>query len=317
MDTSDRIYYYFISRFFGVFIQFKQRIFIEYFTRQVKSHYEVDQSLYSLFLDEEMIYTCAFYQNEDETLEQAQINKIDTIINRISLPSTAKVLDIGCGWGAFARRLVQKQNNVDVVGLSISKNQLNWARTFSQKQLCSQEYSRIDFRLEDYLFHCPQNPDTYNAVVVIGMIEHVGLGHYHRFLNCIYETLQSMGKALIHTIISPTSKKPSNRWIDKHIFPGGYTPSIPELLGAVEKTSFIVENVFLHEGINYWNTIRDWRANFDISWNTLRNERMSQFSTPKIQEQFFRTWYFYLSSVQNMFDEGLMGFKIAQILLKK
>ena len=175
--------------------------------------------------------------------------------------------------------------------------------------------SRIEYRLEDYVDH--DRSSYYDAVSVIGMIEHVGLGGYPQFFSKIHRLLKPGGKALIHTIVSPSPSVPSNRWIDKHIFSGGYTPSISELTRAAEKQPFRITCLFVYEPRHYRKTIECWLSNFERNAPMLRSYLFQVEHTEREVSRMMRTWMFYLSGVRNMFLEGEGSHQVVQLCLER
>jgi cyclopropane-fatty-acyl-phospholipid synthase len=162
-------YYQFMATLRGVHYYLGQYLLNSYYTRKVRRHYEVDSKIYEMILDDELVYTCAFFANEHESLGEAQRNKLAAAISRMELPSgRARVLDIGCGWGATARALVKYHPSVNVCGLSISESQIEWAKQKDLQSLAARQCSRIEYRLEDYADH--DRVDWYDAISVIGMI---------------------------------------------------------------------------------------------------------------------------------------------------
>jgi cyclopropane-fatty-acyl-phospholipid synthase len=310
-------YYQFTATFKGLRYYLGQYILNSYYTRKVKSHYEVDSKIYELILDEEMIYTCAFFNDEQETLESAQQNKLSAAIHRMDLPgSDAKVLEIGCGWGALARALVRSHANAEICGLSISKGQIDWAKQRDLQSLSDTQMARIQYRVEDYADHKFYN--YYDAVAVVGMIEHVGLGGYNHFFRSLYDFLKPGGRCLIHTIVSPTPADPTNRWIDKHIFTGGYAPAISELLKAIEQHPFRIAGIYVYAPHQYRRTIECWLSNLTKNIGRITSHLKSTSLTDTDVEKFIRTWTFYLSGVRNMFSEDRPGgHQVIQVCIKK
>jgi cyclopropane-fatty-acyl-phospholipid synthase len=218
-------YYQFISKLRGVGFYLRQYILNRHYTRQVKRHYEVDPKIYEMILDNEMFYTCAFFVDGDECLSAAQQNKANITVERMSLRNgPVRVLDIGCGWGGMLRSIVKRHNQVEVCGLSISSSQIEWAKKRDDETLSRQQADRMEYRLEDYVDH--ERRDYYDAISIIGMIEHVGLGGYDEFFGKIHDFLKPGGTAVVHTIVSPLPAIPTNSWIDRHIFTGGYSSVI-------------------------------------------------------------------------------------------
>jgi cyclopropane-fatty-acyl-phospholipid synthase len=287
------------------------------YTRKVRRHYEVDSRIYEMILDPEMVYTCGFFESCDQGLDVAQQNKLSLAITRLGLPvGPVKVLDIGCGWGATARALVRSHKHAEVCGLSISKGQIEWAQEHDGLLLPPDQRRRIAYRVEDYLDHHPYG--TYDAVIVIGMIEHVGLGGYENFFRRLYGFLKPGGTAVIHTIASPAPGKPTNRWIDKHIFTGGYTPAISELIRAIEHQPFSITGLFIHRPGDYRRTIECWLNNFIENEATLAHYLLVEGETEGEIARFIRTWLFYLSGVRNMFsDDNPRSYQVVQACIRR
>lgn len=303
-------YFSFISKIRGPFFRFKRAFLDKNETRSVSTHYDLDSEMYASFLDEEMIYTCAFFDDPEDALEDAQQRKLDIAIERIGLRDTSvDVLDIGSGWGALERRIVKVKKNWKITGLSLSINQINWAQKRNEEKLTDIQLKRINYECKDYLSYNSDKGGEFDGIFVIGMLEHVGKENHRSFVKKITELLRSNGRCLIHTIVGPESRQPSNKWIDANIFPGGYAPSVAELVEMFEGSGLIVDDIFLHAGVNYRLTIERWTRNFVDNW----------VQAPETHERnlFFRTWYFYLSSVRNMFDERILKHQIAQIVLRK
>jgi cyclopropane-fatty-acyl-phospholipid synthase len=315
--TKFRRYYEFVAAFRGFRHYLEQYLLNHYYTRQVRSHYEVDSKVYEKILDEEMLYTCAFFENGVSTLSEAQRNKVSTSISRLGLGMEhTKVLDIGCGWGAVARALVKDHPGCDVCGLSISRNQIQWAVKKDTIALSAEQSNRIEYRVEDYTRHEREN--YYDAVLAIGMLEHVGLGGYDEFFLSLYKFLKPTGVALIHTIVAPKPARPTNRWVDRHIFTGGYAPAISELISAIERSSFRVTNIYVHPPNHYRKTIEYWLDNFSRNETSVAGFLMASGSSSSEAERFIRTWLFYLSGVRNMFSDGdPLSHQVVQVCIRK
>ena len=317
---KDRLFFrYFLFTYRAKYFSFmvRQRFFTRYFTRKVRHHYEFDSDLYSIFLDAEMVYTCAFFENEKDQLSIAQSRKLDTVIERMKLPNgKIKLLEIGCGWGSLARRVVKMNPEIQYTGLTIAKDQIKRAKLLDNQRLTSEQNNRINYLLEDYLDHIADGNTGYDGIAVIGMMEHVGLGHYDKFLQKICSLLKFERRAVIHTIISDKSGEPTNTWIDKHIFHGGYAPSLAEITHAVEKCSCKIEIIFVHKPDHYRRTIECWLHNFEENWDSYKSNNLATWSNEK-SDELFRTWHFYLSSVRNMFVPTAMNFQVAHIVIIK
>ena len=204
-------------------------------------------------MDDECVYTCAFF-DKNESLEEAQINKYHTICNRLGLSGEkADVLNIGCGWGSFERYLVKQNDQIKVTGLSISESQIEWANQRNYTHLEEKQLNRINLKIEDYLIH--KSTEGYNAIVAIGMVEHVGLSGYKEFFRKAHSLLKPSGKILVHMIVKPESAVPTNSWMDKYIFPGGYTPSIKEITESVEDLNLRVMGIYIHGPSHYASVV--------------------------------------------------------------
>lgn len=295
-----RTYYEFISTLRWARHYLRQFILNKLYTRKVKAHYDIDSKIYELILDEEMFYTCAVFSEENHTLAAAQQAKAAAVIRRLSLPtSNALVLDIGCGWGGMARAIVRSHGTAEVCGLSISSNQITWAKDRSGEHLSKQQGSRIEYRVEDYIDH--ERRDHYDAILVVGMIEHVGLGGYNEFFERIRSFLKPGGTAVIHTIVSPLPASPTNRWIDKHIFAGGYTPAISELIDAAERGRLYISALHVYPPMHYRKTLESWIRNFISNADAIQRYLQSSGYDEARIDKFTRTWMFYLSVARNMF----------------
>lgn len=303
-------YFSMVSRIRGPLFRIRRYLLDPLDSRQVATHYELDAELYTSFLDEEMLYTCAFFEEGAETLEQAQERKKDLVTQRLGIDDgQVEVLDVGSGWGAFERYLTQKFPNLKITGITLAANQIEWATRRNEKTLSSSELSRIRYEKSQYLKFRLGESDLFDRIFAVGMIEHVGRCKYADFVKNTKRLLKKNGKCLVHTIVSPKRATPSNKWIETFIFPNGYTPSLSELVEAFEEDGLIIEGVFLHEGKNYFLTLEEWRQRFLKNWlsPTVDHDRL----------RFGRMWHFYLSVARNMFDEQLLRHQVAHVLIKK
>jgi cyclopropane-fatty-acyl-phospholipid synthase len=310
-------YYRFTAALRGLRYYLGQHLLSRYYTRKVKRHYDVDSRIYEMILDPEMLYTCAFFEEANETLQVAQGKKLAAALSRMNLPQgPAKVLDIGCGWGAMARAVVREYPCAEVCGLSISKNQIDWAARRDSQVLAADQFCRIEYHLEDYVDH--NRSKFYDGISVIGMIEHVGLTGYDTFFGCVYKFLKPGGTALVHTIVSPIPADPTNRWIDRHIFTGGYAPSVSELTRAIERYPFRIAGLYIYRPRHYRRTIECWLQNFRSNVSGV-SSYLRTLGEPEIKiEKFIRTWLFYLSGVRNMFsEEDSQSHQVVQFAITK
>ena len=265
----------------------------------VAHHYDISEKFYDLFLDEKRQYSCAYFKSEDNTLEEAQNNKIDHIIKKLNLKPNQRVLDIGCGWGTLAIDIAKK-TQCEVVGITLSENQLKYAK---QKAKEMNLENQLEFRLVDYR----QLNEKFDRVVSVGMFEHVGRKFYKKYFNKVYDFLNEDGVALIHTIGSINPPRGPQPWITKYIFPGGYTPSLSEVTLPIEKSGLIVSDIEVLR-THYQHTLRNWKDRF-IS----KKEQVLEM----FDEKFFRMWEFYLVGCEMAFkwsDQVVFQFQLTKKL---
>ncbi len=225
--------------------------------RNVAHHYDLNGRLYSLFLDRDRQYSCAYFARGDETLEEAQAEKKRHIAQKLCLTRPGlHVLDIGSGWGGMAITLAQ-QYGARVTGITLSVEQLEEARARAAAAGVSDQ---VRFELQDYR----TVTGTYDRIVSIGMFEHVGITHYAQFFRTLRRLLQPDGVALIHAIGRSDGPSVTNPWITRHIFPGGYSPALSEVFRAVEHERLIATDVEILR-LHYAETIRHWRRRFDAN----------------------------------------------------
>ena len=260
--------------------------FIKKSKMNVAHHYDISDELYELFLDPKKQYSCAYFKNEDDTLETAQNNKINHIIKKLNIKSGQRILDIGSGWGSLAIDIA-KSIDCDVTGITLSENQYN----FSLKKIKDLGLEKkVRFKLLDYR----QVNDKFDRVVSVGMFEHVGRKYYKKFFDQIFNLLDENGVAIVHTIGSVDPPRDPQPWINKYIFPGGYTPSMSEMTKPIEKSGLIVSDVEVLK-LHYSLTLRHWKERFLSN----KNKVISMFD-----EKFFRMWEFYLTSCEIAFKYG-------------
>jgi cyclopropane-fatty-acyl-phospholipid synthase len=265
----------------------------------VAHHYDISNKFYDFFLDEKRQYSCAYFKNEDDTLEVAQNNKIDHIIKKLNLKPDHKVLDIGCGWGTLALEIAKK-TQCTVVGITLSKNQLEYAH---QKTKEMNLENQVEFRLADYR----QLNEKFDRVVSVGMFEHVGRKFYKKYFNKVFDFLNEDGVALIHTIGSVNPPRGPQPWITKYIFPGGYTPSLSEVSLPIEKSGLIISDIEVLR-MHYAHTLKNWKERF----MSKKGKVLEMFD-----EKFFRMWEFYLVSCEMAFkwsDQVVFQFQLTKRL---
>ncbi|MFD2248379.1 cyclopropane fatty acyl phospholipid synthase [Pontibacter ruber] len=245
--------------------------------RSAQRHYDIGNKLYQLMLDKRMTYSCGYWKNADN-LDQAQENKLDLICRKIRLQPGQRVLDIGCGWGSFARYAAEKYG-AEVVGLTVSRQQLELGR-----ELC--KGLPVELRLQDYR----DVREQFNHVVSVGMFEHVGYRNYRTYMQTVARCLKNNGLFLLHTIGGPFSRTSSDPFTNTYIFPNSLLPSIKQLGAATEKL-FVVED-WHNFGQYYDPTLMAWFRNFDQNWIQLQEE---------YGKRFYRMWKYYLLSSAGSF----------------
>ena len=260
--------------------------FIKKSKMNVAHHYDISDDLYNLFLDSKKQYSCAYFKDENDSLETAQNNKINHIIKKLNIKPNQKVLDIGSGWGSLAIDIA-KTAQCEVTGITLSKNQLNYSIK-KAKELNLE--NQVNFKLMDYR----QLNEKFDRIVSVGMFEHVGRKFYKRFFVQINKLLNDEGIALIHTIGSVNPPRDPHPWITKYIFPGGYTPSMSEVTSSIEKSGLIATDIEVLR-MHYSHTLRHWKERFLAN----KSKVIEMFD-----EKFFRMWEFYLTSCEISFKWG-------------
>ena len=254
--------------------------------KNVNHHYDLSEKLYDLFLDKKRQYSCAYFKNENDSLDDAQTNKIDHIIKKLNIKPNQRVLDIGSGWGSLAIDIAQK-TNASVTGITLSKNQFDYSNKKAKEMNLG---NQVDFKLIDYR----QINEKFDRIVSVGMFEHVGRKFYKTYFNQVSKLLKDDGISLIHTIGSVNSPREPQPWITKYIFPGGYTPSLSEIAGPIEKSGLIISDIEVLR-MHYSHTLRHWKKRF----LSKKHEVLEMFD-----EKFLRMWEFYLASCEMVFKWG-------------
>jgi cyclopropane-fatty-acyl-phospholipid synthase len=260
--------------------------FIKKSKMNVAHHYDLSDDLYDLFLDPKKQYSCAYFQNENDNLETAQNNKIKHIIKKLNIKPNQKILDIGCGWGSLIIDIA-KSIKCEATGITLSENQYNYcikkAKEFNLE-------NQVKFKLMDYR----ELNEKFDRIVSVGMFEHVGRKFYKNFFKQIENLLDKDGVSLIHTIGSVNPPRDPHPWITKYIFPGGYTPSLSEISGPIEKAGLIVSDIEVLK-MHYAYTLMHWRQNCEAN----KDKIIQMFD-----EKFFRMWEFYLAGCESAFKWG-------------
>ena len=235
-------------------------------------HYDLGNELYQAMLDKRLTYSCGYWKDA-RTLDEAQEAKLELVCKKIGLRPGMRVLDIGCGWGSFAKYAAEKYG-ASVVGLTVSKEQVALG-----SELC--KGLPVEFRLQDYR----EVTGSFDAVISIGSFEHFGYKNYATYMQVVDRCLKENGIAFIHTIGSNNSATTGEAWTDKYIFPNGMLPSIAQIGKALEGR-FVMED-WHNFGPYYDPTLMAWHANFEAAWPELKKN---------YDERFHRMWRYYLLS---------------------
>ncbi|MFN7161037.1 MAG: cyclopropane fatty acyl phospholipid synthase [Candidatus Gracilibacteria bacterium] len=235
-------------------------------------HYDLGNDLYEAMLDKNMVYTCGYWKDATD-LDTAQEAKLDLVCKKIGLKEGQKILDIGCGWGSFAKFASEKYK-VHVTGITIAKEQVKLAR-----ERC--KGLDVDIQLMDYR----EMQGSFDHIISLGMFEHVGFKNYRTYMKVAQRLLADDGLFLLHTIGGNVSTTHTDPWIEKYIFPNSMLPSVKQIAAASEGL-FVMED-WHNFGTNYDKTLMAWESNFRKHWNKLSN---------KYDERFYRMWRFYLLS---------------------
>ena len=260
--------------------------------KHIQHHYDLGNDFYRLWLDAEMVYTCAYYATPDATLEQAQVAKLDHVCRKLMLEPGQRVIEAGCGWGSLALHMA-REYGVKVRAFNISKEQVAYARERASREGLD---GAVEFVLDDY-----RNIEgTCDAFVSVGMLEHVGVQNYRSLGAVIARTLKSNGLALVHSV-GRNRPTPVNAWLEQRIFPGSYPPSLREMTAIFEPFNFSiidVENLRLH----YARTLREWLTRFDRAADTVR---------ATYDEEFIRAWRLYLAGCSaGFFSNSIQLFQV-------
>jgi cyclopropane-fatty-acyl-phospholipid synthase len=262
--------------------------------RNVAHHYDLNGRLYDLFLDPDRQYSCAYYARDDMTLEEAQVAKKHHIAAKLNLDRPGlRVLDIGCGWGGMALTLA-RDYGAQVTGITLSKEQFEVARARAREAGLG---DRITIELRDYRDVRHQ----YDRIVSVGMFEHVGVGQFDRFFRAVRECLLPDGVALLHSIGRMDGPGSTNPWLDKYIFPGGYSPALSETIAAIERADLWVTDCEILR-LHYAKTIAEWRRRFEAR----RDEVVEMYDA-----RFYRMFDLYLVGAELSFRvQAHMNFQL-------
>jgi cyclopropane-fatty-acyl-phospholipid synthase len=252
--------------------------------RNVAHHYDLSGALYDLFLDKDRQYSCAYFANNNQSLEEAQADKKRHIAAKLALTQPGlKVLDIGSGWGGLGLYLA-RVGGCDVTGVTLSAEQ---HKVSNRRAAETGLDGRVRFHLRDYR----EETGRYDRIVSVGMYEHVGPGHFREFFRTLKRLLKEDGVALLHSIGRMAPPGTSNPWIRKYIFPGGYTPALSETVAAIEREGLWITDIEILR-LHYAETLKEWNRRFQA-----RRPEVSAL----YDERFCRMWEFYLTACEISF----------------
>jgi cyclopropane-fatty-acyl-phospholipid synthase len=261
--------------------------------QNVAHHYDLDARLYSLFLDADKQYSCAYFETPETGLDDAQLAKKRHIAAKLLIQPNHRVLDIGCGWGGLGLYLAETAG-ADVTGITLSTEQLQIANARAEE---GNPGHAAKFLLQDYR----DVGGSFDRIVSVGMFEHVGVDFYDAFFKRCAELLDDNGVMLLHSIGRSTGPDVSSPWIRKYIFPGGYIPAVSEVIPAIERAGLLICDIEILR-LHYAETLKAWRERF-----LARREEAVQL----YDERFARMWEFYLAASEMSFrKQNLMNFQI-------
>jgi len=259
----------------------------------VHVHYDLSGKLYDLFLDSDRQYSCAYFEHEDATLEQAQLAKKRHIAAKLNIKPGMRVLDIGCGWGGMGLYLAEICG-AEVTGATLSEEQFAVANQRAQERGLQ---DRVKFLLKDYR----QIAERFDRIVSVGMFEHVGLNQYSTFFKSCAKLLKADGTALLHSINRSDGPGATSAWLRKHIFPGGYIPALSEVIPHMEKQGLYITDIEILR-LHYAKTLRLWLNNFIGNRDKVK---------ALYDERFCRMWEYYLAGSEVSFRHiGMNNFQI-------
>ncbi|MFL6622611.1 MAG: cyclopropane fatty acyl phospholipid synthase [Sulfurifustis sp.] len=247
---------------------------------EIRRHYDLGDDLFRAMLDKRMVYSCAYWQDA-ANLDEAQEAKLDLVCRKLNLRRGMRVLDIGCGWGSFIKFAAERYG-VTAVGITLSLDQARLGA-----EMC--RGLPVEIKVQDYR-DLARGAERYDAVVSIGMFEHVGYKNYPAFMRIARACLKPDGLFLLHTIGGNLSQVSFDRWMSENIFPNAMLPSIKQIASAAEGV-FVMED-WHNFGVHYDKTLMAWYDNFNRTWPTLKD---------KYGERFYRVWKCYLLTCAGSF----------------
>jgi cyclopropane-fatty-acyl-phospholipid synthase len=261
--------------------------------RNVARHYDIDGSIYDLFLDRDRQYSCGYFPDDHAGLDEAQLAKKRHIAAKLVLAAGHRVLDVGSGWGGLGIYLA-KTAGADVTGVTLSREQLSIA---NQRVAREGLQRTVRFELQDYR----KVDGRFDRIVSVGMFEHVGVNHYTGYFRKIRQLLADDGVALVHSIGRSEPPGATHPFIAKYIFPGGYIPALSEMVHAIERSGLIIADIEVLR-LHYAKTLQAWRERFLANWDNAAAIR---------DEKFCRMWEFYLAGSEAAFRyQGLVVFQV-------
>src|SRR5215470_8396633 len=265
--------------------------------RNVAHHYDLDGRLYSLFLDADRQYSCAYFEKPNLSLDDAQLAKKRHLAAKLIIEPNKRILDIGCGWGGLGLYLAEV-GGADVTGITLSREQHAIANERAAEKGLTES---ARFRLQDYR----DVTGPFDRIVSVGMFEHVGVNHYDNFFQKSAQLLADEGVMVLHSIGRSEGPAATNPWIAKYIFPGGYIPALSELLPKIEKAGLLVTDIEILR-LHYAETLKHWRERFLAHRDDLEKLYDARFT---------RMWEFYLAASEMTFREQNM--MVMQLQLTK
>lgn len=252
----------------------------------VSFHYDIGNDFYKLWLDETLTYSCGYFKSENDSLAQAQRNKVEHILKKLNLKKGQRLLDIGCGWGQLIITAA-KEYGVKAKGITLSKEQMTEAKRKVKEEGLQ---DLVDIEISDYR---ELKNEKFDRIVSVGMIEHVGKEFLGEYFSSVYELLEEGGLSLLHCITG-VKNGGTDAWINKYIFPGGYLPSVRELVDNICENDFYLTDV---ESLrrHYGRTLEHWAENFEKAMPKI--EKMKE-------DSFIRMWRMYLNACAASFNTG-------------
>ena len=281
-----------LKNFFSTFNPIKKA------KRNAAHHYDLNDDLFESFLDKRRQYSCGFFYSKNESLEDAQINKVSRLVAKLQINKGNTVLDIGCGWGGLGLSIYNCNPSTRITGITLSEKQHIYFNQLIKKNKLT---GKVECLLKDYR----ELDNEYDRIVSVGMLEHVGHHNFEKFFQFNENHLKPKGVAVIHSIGRYGLPAHTNPWLEKYIFPGGYLPTFSQMTHAIEKTSLKITDIEVMR-LHYAETLKKWREKF------FKNK---SFLPKTYDEKFSRMWEFYLLASEYFFRSG--GGMVFQFQLAK